>query len=142
MSRRKKRPHGLKKAGPKAVRQPTPDELEAETIQEAAHIFGCAFETASDLLSQCQNDIEDLDVSITFGGAGLEIWAAQPEAPGELVGVLRDYLEARRRHLVALEALEPRIRALVDAQVHMHITPTEPLGDIVRKHIQSPNLRG
>ncbi len=138
MSRRKKRPHGMKKDRPKAKRTPTEAELDEALVQDTAAVFSCAFETAADFLRQCQKDLDELDTGLTFGRLALEIWAGHPGAPESLVAVLRDYLDVRRRLLDDLTAIERRLEALTAGEVHMHIDPIEPLRDLVRKRLFPP----
>lgn len=132
MSRRKKLPYGRKKA---AARPPTEAERDATLVDNVTRVFTCFTEVANDFRHQCGANLEDLDCDILYNRLALEMWNGAPGRASELIEVLTDYLALRERHLAALNAIEPRLVALLTTPAHDHLDPPDHWREVVRKRI-------
>jgi hypothetical protein len=135
MSRKKKSSSGRRPPKPKAHRPLTEAEQDEALVEDTAAVFSCSHEIAQDFLAQCRRDLDELDTGIVFGGLAEVLWRGRAADAPELVAVLRDYLELRKHHHAALEAVEKRLALLVDKHEHMHIDPIEDVRAVVREHL-------
>lgn len=136
MSRRKKLPHGRKKATP---RQPSTEaERDDALVADITRRFTCFTEIAHDFVHQCGSNLEDLECDLAYNRLAIDLWSGGPGRSAELIEVLNAFLALRERHHAALTALQPRLAELLDPPAHDHLETTQQQRDLIRNCVTPP----
>lgn len=108
-------------------------------VLDSAATLTCAAETAADFAGQCAQQEQELQLDLSFLNLALEIWDERPQPSTQpLLSALRELLQERQRHMLALKVLGAQLRCIAeDPSLHIHLDPIERYQQLVRDRLFS-----